>query len=469
MRLLKSPDVAHPCPSLPLHVPESAVGRPHRIIIAHRGASSHLPEHTLEGYRLALELGADYIEPDIVATRDGHLVAVHTMDLNITTNVAQVFPDRSPWYSPYQEREGYWTFNFTLEELQQLRVKQRLPRARNTEYDFQFQIPTLTEIMTLLKIWNRSIVPQLKLKPQDQQQTPYSEQQERIIVNAAAGVYLELKEPEWLEQDSGQDLIQLILEHMHDNPDLWKDATTCHRLKVEEYKVPPLIIQSFEADALKKFHSAWTERYGGAGDGDGLAPPPNILLVDKELCGEESFWFDVGETYREYLQGVGPNKVCLLSSIEEARGFMEQAEQFSLVVHPWTERPEREYVSDSFTAPLEEVIHLFCNIRIQGIFSESVSTAVTAAWMGCDDTQDQQEEQHPSPDADHNNNSNHGESSLCYETDQEEIAYVGLAAFVMGLFVASMLSLWMHKRREGGGGSRRRYVVPTEDHDLELT
>mmetsp|Transcript_12149 Transcript_12149/g.26589 ORF Transcript_12149/g.26589 Transcript_12149/m.26589 type:complete len:178 (-) Transcript_12149:1735-2268(-) len=64
------------------------------LVIGHRGSSYNLPEHTLASYRLALELGADYIEPDLVPTSDGVLVACHSIDLNITTNVAEVFPDR---------------------------------------------------------------------------------------------------------------------------------------------------------------------------------------------------------------------------------------------------------------------------------------------------------------------------------------------------------------------------------------
>ena len=102
-----------------LTVPKSAVEagtHPSQLVIAHRGASSHLPEHTLASYRLGLELGADYIQTDIVPTQDGKLIAVHSMDLDVTTDVAQKFPDRKS-SSEYLNRTGYWTYNFTLEEI----------------------------------------------------------------------------------------------------------------------------------------------------------------------------------------------------------------------------------------------------------------------------------------------------------------------------------------------------------------
>ena len=80
------------CHSFPLVVPEDATTQhAPQIVIAHRGASAHLPEHSLPGYRLALELGADYIEPDLVATSDQQLIAIHSMDLSLTTNVEEVF------------------------------------------------------------------------------------------------------------------------------------------------------------------------------------------------------------------------------------------------------------------------------------------------------------------------------------------------------------------------------------------
>ena len=124
----------NPCYPPPLIVPPSTTSHSPKLVIAHRGASSNLPEHTLPAYRLALELGADYIQTDIVATKDNELIAIHSMDMELTTDVAEKFPDRKT-FSKYLNRTGYWSYEFTLSEIRTLRVRQRLPAARSTEFD----------------------------------------------------------------------------------------------------------------------------------------------------------------------------------------------------------------------------------------------------------------------------------------------------------------------------------------------
>ena len=127
------------CYPPPLIVPPFVTNRPSKLIIAHRGASAHLPEHSLQAYRLALELNADYIEPDIVATKDNELIAVHSMDISITTDVAEKFPERET-FSKYLNSTGYWSYEFTLEEIKTLRVRQRLPAARSTDFDGEYSL-----------------------------------------------------------------------------------------------------------------------------------------------------------------------------------------------------------------------------------------------------------------------------------------------------------------------------------------
>jgi glycerophosphoryl diester phosphodiesterase len=131
-----APDVEEgvECIPPPLIVPSTVTTHARKVVIAHRGASAHLPEHTVPAYRLALELGADYVEPDLVATKDNQLIAIHSMDLNVTTDVANKFPNRQS-FSKYLNRTGYWSYQFTLEEIKTLRVRQRLPAARSTLFD----------------------------------------------------------------------------------------------------------------------------------------------------------------------------------------------------------------------------------------------------------------------------------------------------------------------------------------------
>jgi glycerophosphoryl diester phosphodiesterase len=125
------------------------------IVIAHRGASGYRPEHTLAAYWLAIEQGADFIEPDLVATRDGVLIARHENELSGTTDVAArpEFADRRcSKRVDGTRRTGWFSEDFTLAEIKTLRARERVPdlRPQNTAWDGQFEVPTLAEILALL-------------------------------------------------------------------------------------------------------------------------------------------------------------------------------------------------------------------------------------------------------------------------------------------------------------------------------
>lgn len=122
------------------------------LVIGHRGASALRPEHTLAAYAKAIEDGADLIEPDLVSTRDGVLVARHENEISGTTDVAQhsEFASRKTTKSIDGERTtGWFTEDFTLAELKTLRARERLPKLRSTAFDGQFEIATLDEIIAL--------------------------------------------------------------------------------------------------------------------------------------------------------------------------------------------------------------------------------------------------------------------------------------------------------------------------------
>lgn len=125
-------------------------------VFGHRGAAGHRPEHTLAGYELAIRLGADYIEPDLVSTSDGVLVARHENEIGGTTDVANhpEFAGRKATKTiDGRAVTGWFTEDFTLKELRTLRAKERLPAVRpgNTRYDGQFQIPTFDEVLALVR------------------------------------------------------------------------------------------------------------------------------------------------------------------------------------------------------------------------------------------------------------------------------------------------------------------------------
>ena len=126
------------------------------LVVGHRGAPGYRPEHTLAGYRLAIAMGADYIEPDLVPTKDGVLVARHENDITGTTDVADhpEFADRRTTKTiDGRPITGWFTEDFTLAELKTLRAVERLPQVRpgNTRYDGRFEVPTFAEVLRLVK------------------------------------------------------------------------------------------------------------------------------------------------------------------------------------------------------------------------------------------------------------------------------------------------------------------------------
>jgi len=130
-------------------------------VFGHRGASGYRPEHTLASYELAIRLGADYIEPDLVSTKDGVLVARHENEISGTTDVAD-----HPEFAQRKTTKtidgvpisGWFTEDFTLRELRTLRAKERLPGVRpgNTRYDGRFQVPTFDEVLDLVRRESRT-------------------------------------------------------------------------------------------------------------------------------------------------------------------------------------------------------------------------------------------------------------------------------------------------------------------------
>ena len=135
-----------------------AMATPHAkpIVIAHRGASGERPEHTAMAYRLAVEEGADFIEPDLVVTQDGHLVVRHENEISGTTDVAAhpQFASRKTAKVIDGERiEGWFTEDFTLDELKTLRARERLPllRPKSAKFDGLDAIPTFQEVIDLAR------------------------------------------------------------------------------------------------------------------------------------------------------------------------------------------------------------------------------------------------------------------------------------------------------------------------------
>ena len=205
-----------------MHAPASPAPlratRPARpLVVGHRGASAYRPEHTRASFELAIDLGADMIEPDVVVSRDGALVVRHENELSRSTDVASRPEFAARWTSRVvagRERAGWFAEDFTLAELRTLRAKERLPSLRpgNARYDGLYQVPTFDEIVSLVK-------------------AKEAERGHRV------GLYPELKHPAFL------------LEQGIDSVDLLVAALRKHGL---DGAAAPLFVQSFEVGVLQR-------------------------------------------------------------------------------------------------------------------------------------------------------------------------------------------------------------------------
>ena len=495
----------HSCHPHSLKISPKVNHRPHKTVIAHRGASYHLPEHTLASYRTALSLGTDWIEPDVVSSADGDLWVLHTVDLNATTDVVQVFGDKKkPWFSPTVNRTGYWSFNFTSDELQQLRVRQLITgTGRSQMYNGIWKIPRLEEVLQVLNQWNQQDLPFTLLKKDAANVSKTPRERPTSLQLHQAGLYVELKDANWILNEADLNLVDALFRHFQEHDDLWRPLLQeqCFVIpRFDEYVVPGLVVQSFDLEALEDFHAKWPKFFrseltqseaetidalNAANDpttnekdtGDEvrvLAPePPYVLLVNHHGCtgleGTE-FWVRMGQSWKTLISGVGCDKKCLFDNPT----FSAKAEEFKLVLHPWTQRPEQEFIvstaGQTFETVFEETQYLLCQVEgVEGIFSEHVADAVMAAYIGCEEQSGLPTASPtlpPAPRSKHQNQS----PELCYDDSSEAGLYTGLASFVMGVFIASFISFWVHRKR------RRNYregsAVPTgEDvaNELEMT
>jgi len=316
------------------------------IVIAHRGASGERPEHTLAGYKLAIDLGADYIEPDLVLTKDGVLVARHENEISETTDVAahpEFAARKATKTIDGQDVTGWFTEDFTLAELKTLRARERLPKLRSTEYDGQFEIPTFEEILTLLAEVNKD-----RKKP--------------------VGVYPETKHPSYF--------VSIGLPH---------EAPLLAVLDRFGYRgrTAPVFIQSFEVGNLMDLRARsdlpliqLMDGEGGPADRPGtsyaaMTSPAGLKMI------------------AAYADGIGPNKAMViprgaLGRLGKPTDLVRDAHAAGLKVHPWTFRRENYFlplddkggVNPAGHGDLAGEIAAYLKTGIDGLFSDNPREAV---------------------------------------------------------------------------------------------
>lgn len=311
-----------------MHTPD-----PHPLVIAHRGASGHRPEHTLEAYTLAVEMGADYIEPDLVSTRDGVLVARHENEIGETTDVAERFPERrATRVIDGEPVTGWFTEDFTLDEIRTLRARERLP-FRSQEWNGRFRVPTFAEVLALADSLGRA-----RGRP--------------------VGVYPETKHPTYF-RGIGLPLEEPLLEALREAG--WERADA------------PVLIQSFEVGNLRELATrtpvrliqlvadggAPADRATGGDSADGSVPTYAEMITPEGL-----------RAVATYAWGIGPDKRLVLPPRGGERSLVRDAHAAGLQVHVWTLRSEPRFQGPRFGGDPFAEVRAFLAAGVDGVFAD---------------------------------------------------------------------------------------------------
>jgi glycerophosphoryl diester phosphodiesterase len=328
----------------------------HRVlIIGHRGSAGYRPEHTLAAYELGARMGADYIEPDLVTTKDHVLVARHEPNITDTTDVAShpEFADRKTTKTiDGVTQTGWFTDDFTLAELKTLRAKERLPdvRQRNTLYDGRYQVPTFQEVIDLVKRLDREL-------------------------HRDIGIYPETKHPTYFRAE-GLPLEGLLVQTLNRNG-----------LNRRGAKV---FVQSFEISNLKALNKVLRVPLVQ------LLDSPDVKPGDVLAAGGTTTYGDLATAaglkgVAEYADGVGPFKDYIIP--RDASGhslaptsFVADAHAAGLVVHPYTFRNENQFLPledrrgtdpNAYGNAFAEDQRFFA-AGVDGIFTDNPDTGVAA-------------------------------------------------------------------------------------------
>jgi|SRR5690625_1551617 len=294
------------------------------ITIAHRGASGYLPEHTLEAAALAYGMGADYIEQDLVLTKDNVPVVLHDIQIDTVTDVKTQFPDRK------RSNGRFYALDFTLAELKQLNVTERV-NHKNDEAVFadrfpawtgSFKIATLEEQIEMIQGLNKS-------------------------TGRNVGIYPELKQASW-HRNEGYDLSAIVI------PILQK-----HGYQTKE---DPCWVQCFDRDEVMRVR----HELGWEGQ--------LLLLLGRPKITENGFEYAALQMPEELpelaktVDGLGPSLASILDSDGKPTGFTKMAHKEGLTVHPYTVR------KDSLTKPFDSIekLHhaIFVDAEIDGVFTD---------------------------------------------------------------------------------------------------
>ncbi len=373
------------------------------IVIGHRGASGERPEHTLEAYKLAIEQGADFIEPDLVPTKDGILIARHENEISGTTDVADrpEFADRQTTkVIDGDEITGWFTEDFTLEELKTLRATERIPGIRpdNTEFDGLFEVPTLAEVINLVKEVEAETGKQIGIYPETKHPTFFANE----------GTFLDGSP---ININTSQILIDTLVENEFTDPD---------RIFIQSFEFANLIELQTEIMPAAGIDIPLVQLYGDTSDsfinenGGGFSVPYDVVYnfsdaadADSSVYAEFPVEINAETTYADldgeevldyigeaYAEGAGPwkNNFLLRESLDQpvdgngdgiaeittqltgvVLPFIEDAHDAGLQVHPYTLRNEENFLTlnpDGTPQTPEEEIEQLIELGVDGFFTD---------------------------------------------------------------------------------------------------
>ncbi len=305
------------------------------LVVGHRGSSFDFPEHTLEGYQKAIDDGADLIEPDVVMTKDKHLIARHENEISTTTDVALVFPERKKTKTVDGEKlEGYFTEDFTLEEIKKLKAVQRLA-GRDQGLNGKYSIPTLAEVIDLVLASNAKTGKQVGLIPEVKHSTYH--------------------------QSVGLDIDSKLLEVLN--------------AKIPKDMQKNVWIQSFEVTNLKKFRKE--------------SPYRTVQLIEEDLKKEPADYVkdEISESYEDmmtadgvkrmasYVDVISPAKSTFFKAADSIdfapkRSWLLKARELKIKIIPYTFRSESEYVFKKFKGNALKELKAAQAAGVSGVFAD---------------------------------------------------------------------------------------------------
>ena len=334
------------------------------LVIGHRGASGYVPEHTLASYYLAILMGADYVEPDLVSTKDGVLVARHENEIGGTTDVADhpEFADRRTTKTiDGVQITGWFTEDFTLAELKTLRAKERIPQQRpaNTRFDGMFEVPTFEEVLALVHSIN------------EQRKRGVGGRDKRHV--KPLGIYPETKHPTYFQSVGlplEEPLVKLLDRYGYNSP---RD---------------PVYIQSFETANLRKLSKLTKVKLVQLIDATGR-PFDFVVAKDPRTYADLVKPEGLREIAR-YASGIGANKNLMIPRKDDflvaPTTLVRDAHDAGVIVHGWTFRAENAFLPREFRSSadpnsigdLPGEIRKFLDLGMDGFFTDQSDIGVKA-------------------------------------------------------------------------------------------